>query len=373
MIGSYDLKEVKRDLTDIVTTIMQQQPTLISLIPHAAPPQYARSSKHGWLEDVMSAEVDVLTADATADATTLSVADGTKFRVGMVLVFEGHDEMVKVTGISGNTLTVVRGYAGTTAEALSSGTEVKIVARPQNEGTLPGDDTSAKLPGVEWNQTQIFDYTAKVTRTALNTSHYGIDNLITYKVKEGLQIITRRMNNACIYGRRVQREEGSEPGMMGGILYFLKQDGGNVVNAAGADLSQKLLNDAIEKIALDGGTPNVLVCNTTQARKISAFNVNNIIVQREDQTAGNFVARFVSDLPAGIITTIVVDTNFPKDKIAILDTSRLKLVPLAGSTLSDFDATPPGADFIARRILGEYTLEVKNAKQAHGLIEGLAY
>ena len=373
MIGSYDLKEVKRDLTDIVTVIMQQQPTLISLIPHAAPPQYARNPKHEWLEDVLSPEVDTLAADVAATDTTITVADGTKFRPGMVIVFEGHDEMMKVTAVSGNTLTVVRGYAGTTAEAISSGTEVKIVARPQAEGTLPGDDTSAKLPGAEWNQTQIFDYTAKVTRTALNTSHYGIDNLINYKVKEGLQIITRRMNNACIYGRRVARVEGTEPGMMGGILYFLKQPGGNVVNAGGTDLTQKILNDAIEKIVLDGGNPNVLVCNTTQARKISAFNTNNIVIQREDQTAGNFVARFVADLPAGVITTIVVDTNFPKDKIAILDTSRLRLVPLAGSTLSDEDATPPGADFIARRILGEYTLEVRNAKQAHGLIEGLAY
>ncbi|WP_163327615.1 DUF5309 family protein [Desulfurobacterium thermolithotrophum] len=373
MIASYDLKNVVRDLTEELSIVVQRQPTLISLIPHAAPNQYAHSPTHEWLEDIVSPEVDTLAADLDASATSMTVTDGTKFQPGMVLTFEGSEELVKVTAVSGNTLTVVRGYAETPKEAHSSGTEVKIIARPRDEGTLPGDDNPGALPGTEWNQTQIFDITVKVTRTAQNTAQYGIDNLINHRVSQGLQVISRRMNNAIIYGRRVKRVEGVEPGMMGGILYFLKQPGGNVVNAAGSDLTQKLLNDAIEKIALDGGNPNVLVCNTTQARKISAFNANNIVIQREDQTAGNFVARFVSDLPAGIITTIVVDTNFPKDKIAILDTSRLRLVPLRGSTIRDFDATPPGADFIARRILGEYTLEVRNAKQAHGLLEGLAY
>jgi len=373
MLGSYDLKDIIRDLTDELSIIVQRQPTLISLIPHAAPPQYAKAPTHEWLEDIVSPEVDTLTADLDATSTSMSVADGTKFQPGMVLTFEGSDELVKVTAVSGNTLTVVRGYGGTTAETHNANTEVKIIARPRDEGTLPGDDNPGALPGTEWNQTQIFDITVKVTRTAQNTAQYGINNLINHRVSQGLQVISRRMNNAIIYGRRIKRVEGVEPGMMGGILYFLKQPGGNIVNAAGNDLTQTLLNDTIEKIVQDGGSPNVLVCNTTQARKISAFNANNIIIQREDQTAGNFVARFVADLPAGVITTIVVDTNFPKDKIAILDTSRLRLVPLRGSTIRDFDATPPGADFIARRILGEYTLEVRNAKQAHGLLEGLAY
>jgi hypothetical protein len=373
MLKSYDLKEVVRDLTDELSVIAQKQPTVISLIPHATPNQYAINSKHEWLEDVLSPEVDALAANVTASATTITVANGKKFQPGMVIVIEGSEEMMKVTSVSGNTLTVNRGYAETTAEEHSAGKEIKIVARPRDEGTLPGDDNPGSLPGAEWNQTQIFDITVKVTRTAQMTSVYGVNDLIKYRVKQGLEIISRRMNNAVIYGRRLQRVEGSEPGMMGGILYFLKQSGGNVVNAAGADLTQKLLNDTIERIAQDGGTPNVIFCNTTQARKISAFNANNIIIQREDKTAGNFVARFVSDLPAGIITTIVVDMNFPKDKVSILDTSRLRLVPLKGSTIQDFDATPNGADFIARRILGEYTLEVRNAKEAHGVLENLSY
>ena len=368
---SYDFQNVVRDLSDILNVVVAKQPTLISLIPQAGNNQEATNTKHEWLEDTVEPEATTLTSALDTTSTTVQVADGSIFQPEMIITIEGSDEVMKVTGVSGNTLTVVRGYGETTAESHSANSEVKIISRPAEEGSDPGDDPG-KYPETEWNQTEIFDYTARVSTSAQSVKQYGIENALNYRVRQAIEKITRRMNNAIIFGRRVLRTK-TERGTMGGILYFLKQPGGNVINAAGSDLTRKLLNDTIEKIYLKGGSPDLIVCNTTQARKISAFNANNITIQREDQTAGNFVARFVADLPAGVITTIVVDTNFPKDKIAILDTSRLRLVPLAGSTLTDFDATPNGADFIARRILGEYTLEVKNAKQAHGVLENLAY
>ena len=368
---SYEFQNVVRDLSDILSVVVAKQPTLISLIPQAGNNQEATNTKHEWLEDVMEAEATKLASDLNATSTTVQVVNGSIFQPGMVITVEGSDEVMKVTGVSGNTLTVVRGYGETTAESHPANAEVKVISRPAEEGSDPGDDPG-KYPETEWNQTEIFDYTVRVSTSAQAVKQYGIENALNYRVRQAIERITRRMNNAIIFGRRILRTK-TERGSMGGILYFLKQPNGNVVNAAGSDLTQKLLNDAIEKIYLKGGTPNLIVCNTTQARKISAFNANNIIVQREDQTAGNFVARFVADLPAGVITTIVVDPNFPKDKVAILDTSRLKLVPLRGNRLQDKDATIPGALYFARRVFGEYTLEVRNAKQAHGLLEGLAY
>ena len=365
---SYSYQNIKRDLSDAISLVSQAEPTLISLVTVGGEP--ARATKHEWLEDVLEPEGDTLSAAVDASATSLSVADGTKFVEGMVLAFEGYDEIMKVTAVSGNTLTVVRGYGGTTPEAMAAGTEIKIVSRPRPEATDPGDDRTRE-PGVEWNQTEIFDYTVKVSKTAQAIKIYGIDNLINYQVNNALKILSRRMNNALIYGRRVQRA-ANEPGSMGGILQFVGQAGGNVFDAAGASLTSELLNDAIEEIVRKGGRPNVLLANTVQARKISAFNVANLQIERSDTTAGNVVYRFVNDLPMGIITTIVVDINFPKGKLAILDTSRIRVCPLEGRGMSDEDATPPGADYIGRRVLGEYTAEIKNAKEAHGLITNLA-
>lgn len=365
---SYSYQNLVRDLSDVINAVIQSEPTLISLVGTGGPP--ATQITHEWLEDVIQAERDTLQAAILAADTSITVANGGRFATDMVLAFEGYDERMKVTGISGNTLTVARGYGGTTAVDMAAGTEVIIVSRPRPEGTDPGDDPTRE-PGTEYNYTEIFDSTAKVSRTAQNVRIYGIDNALDYQVQHHSRLITRRMNNALIYGVRVQRTS-SENGSMGGVLQFVGQSGGNVVDAAGNALTSTMLNDAIEEIVKSGGRPNVLLANTNQARKISAFNVANLQIERGDTSAGNVVYRFVNDLPMGIITTIVVDPNFPKNKLAILDTSRIRLVPLKGRALQDMDATPRGADYVARRLLGEYTCEIKNAKEAHGLIENLA-
>jgi len=49
----------------------------------------------------------------------------------------------------------------------------------------------------------------------------------------------------------------------------------------------------------DAGSVDTILCNTNQARKISAFNVggNNPVVTRDETTTGSYVMRFVSDIP----------------------------------------------------------------------------
>jgi hypothetical protein len=54
-----------------------------------------------------------------------------------------------------------------------------------------------------------------------------------------------------------------------------------------------------------------------------------------------------------------------------LDTGRIAWVPMANRTFFDVDATEPGFDWVQRRILGEYTLEVKNADTAHAMLINL--
>jgi hypothetical protein len=160
---------------------------------------------------------------------------------------------------------------------------------------------------------------------------------------------------------------------MGGIMWFLQAATGNDVDALGAGISQTLINDAFEVAGLNGATSiAMLLCNPAQARKISGFNVagNNPVVQRTDTTTGSYVTTYVSD--QGNVVTIVADRNFDKDKVALLDMTKIALVPLQNRQMHDLDATPAGADYVARRIIGEYTLEVKNASTSHAYISNLA-
>ena len=133
-------------------------------------------------------------------------------------------------------------------------------------------------------------------------------------------------------------------------MWFLQQAVGNVVDAAGAPISSTILNNAFE-VGADNGADNMvtLACNPVQARKLSAFNTagNNPVMTRDETVTGSYVVTFVSD--QGHVANIVADRNFDKDKIAIIDPSRINVVPLRPFT--DENAAGNGDDFYARRIL----------------------
>ena len=369
---SYSYQNTVRDLSDEFAAIVQAAPVLLSLISFGTP---ATNTKHEWLEDVLAPAQDVTTATTPASGagdTTIAVATGSKFAAGQILAVDGSDELIKVASVAGNSLTVERGYGSSTPEAIASGAIVRIVARPKLQGTDPGDDKTQE-PSVEFNYTQIIDRTAKISKTAQAVKMYGIDDALNYQVQVQLDQAMRELNTSIIYGRKVAPSAGV-PSMMGGLLQFLSQSGGNVTDAASAAITDVILNNAIEQIAIDGGKPVTLLCNTNQARKITGLNrsASNYTVTQDSKQVGNVVYQFVNDLPMGMVQSIVVDINMPKDTIAILDPSRLKLVPLQGRAFQDEDARLPGADYWARRVLGEYTLEVKNAKLAHGIVKNLA-
>lgn len=386
--ASYDYVNLVRDLSDAFQLIVKKVPVLAALV--GAPlvgldgnPLKATATKHEWLEDVMSPQGWTVNATRNIAGATLVLVSTTGIKVGMVLGFESADGATKtvqlvVTAVTNGTDLAVSVYGSSTDVQLVATDVVKLVGLPKAESTT-ADPSDGYEPTVEYNYTQIFDRTAKVSLTAEAVKKYGIESAIDYQVERKLLELAYEMNNAIIYGRRVQRT-GTTPGTtgsMGGLLYFLQAASGNKVDASGAAISPTLLNNAFE-LGLDNGATNMrtLLCNVNQARKISAFNTtgNNPIVTQDSKSAGSFVLRFVSDIPmgdAGMVSQIVVDQHFPKDKIALVDVEKLGIVPLVDRQFTDKDATLPGADYVARRILGEYTMECKNAANAHVLIEDL--
>jgi hypothetical protein len=68
-----------------------------------------------------------------------------------------------------------------------------------------------------------------------------------------------------------------------------------------------------------------------------------------DRSRGTYVTEYVGDL--GTVTMLVSDRNFAKDKLLLVDSSKLRVLPLQNRAFSDSDAAGNGADYYARRIL----------------------
>lgn len=375
-ILTYEFQNVIRDLSPVFVQIIESAPLFIRLVQSGAP---AYAKKHEWLEDEVG--VKKYTCGAAAhDADTLHIDQEIKFHTGIVFRLEtpagAHiAEQVRVETIpSSTTVTVTRGYGNTQPLTIGAGTVLIPVSRPRPESTEAGEDWGRE-PVTEHNFTQIFDRTAKVSGSAQAVKYYGITNQLNYQVQAMMLELVREINSQIIFGRRNSWDSGAT-GSFGGCMEYME---GGITDSTGGDISLDILNNLFEEIFSAGGMSNryAILCHPVQARKISAFMTkDNIPVTASTAAAGHAVNKFYGDIPAfngnPYEAFISVEPNLPRDRVLVLDLNKLSLAPLNGRAMKDGDATPPGADYFARRILGEYTLTFRNASTCHGQALGLS-
>ncbi len=358
----------------------QQNTMLLSLIARGMD---VTNIKHEWGEDVLTPTRSDITNVA---ANVFTVSDGSGFEVGMVLGVEkatgaSVTEQVQIASIAnGNELTVTRTYGGTTGATIVATDELFVISNPKNEGTSASTGYAYESP-MNYNYTEIFDFNAKVSKTAQEVEMYGPNRALEMAIENEMNKLMHRMNNSIIQGRRVQRVKGGAAGSMGGILQFM--EGGNV-ETTGGNISSTIINNMFEAILSDGGFSSnyALVCGYGQARKISAFNTAGtnpqVQVGNRDVRAGQMISQFMGDIPvangqlgSSFNAFIVPEPSFPKDKVALVDLDRVTLRNLRNRQLTTTPSNQLGDDFWSVRGLGEFTLEVKSGKAAMAIAEGL--
>ena len=75
-IGTWGLANTPRDLTDVLSTLIQDQPFFVKMFPRRAP---ATSTKHEWLEDVLKPR-SVAYESYNAGTGSFSVSDTSGWR-----------------------------------------------------------------------------------------------------------------------------------------------------------------------------------------------------------------------------------------------------------------------------------------------------
>ena len=132
--------------------------------------------KMGWLDFRIDATSSVTTDDVLIGATTIPVSDGSKFRAGMTLSPDGSEEVILVTAVSGNNLTVTRGFGGSTAAALTDGQKLTIDSVGREENSTAQNDGIFQPDSVE-NFFQTMDTAVEFSRRALATIQFGIEGV----------------------------------------------------------------------------------------------------------------------------------------------------------------------------------------------------
>lgn len=372
-ITSADLAALLNDkvINDAFMIARSNRTGILSTIGIGAPRQAYDGYKMGWLDMRVDATSSTTTAQALAAATTIAVADGTKFRAGMTASPAGSDEVVLITGVSGNNLTVVRGFGGTTAADIASGAVLTIDSVGREENSTAQNDGIFQPDPLE-NYFQTMDTAVEFSRRALATLQFGNTNDLTFQVAERIKQLATQLDRALVRGRKATATVGANTvTYTGGLRYFLDQAGAIKVDNSAAALTLDAINALNAEIVARGGTSNTLAVGIKQARKLHALVSANYDSQRlaDWQADAGSVLTLPSDLPlVGSVSRIVIDTNLNDGELVIFDSGMISIVPMASGNAASagnwrtVDATAPGQDGQRTRIIGDFAIEARQSK-----------
>lgn len=325
------------------------------------------STKVEWIEDTMSPYTTTMDESGFDDSETdLTVASGTGsyFRQGDIIAVES--EYMLVTAVSTDTLTIVRGYGGTTAAAHTTGNTVTLLTRAMPEGAdaTTGHTTTTSQP---YNYSQIISEAAKATKTAIAIKKYGIADEMDYQVGKlfanGGQAgkLAQFLQRTFYYGKRVQRT-ASAYGSMGGFGVFVTT---NVTNLSSASLQRSDIHTKIRQIRDAGGMCTHLVTGSWGLEKINGMYEGSIRTTRDETRGGSEITMVKT--PHGEVE-VVYDWMCPAGYMYFLNQEKCGWLPVR-----PFEAgkIAEQGDYFVTDVVGEYTFGIAN-EESHGLIYGFS-
>jgi hypothetical protein len=204
-----------------------------------------------------------LNEDLDNSETGIDVDDGSMFLAGDVI--EVDSEAMLVTSISTNTLTVTRGYAGTSAASHTDNTAVYLIGNSRTGAEVDVDGISF-TPTTNNQYLQTFQQPWQVGGSlATNTAVVIPSGAANWARREEMDASQRCMDDierAYYYGRGVARAATTTRPAMYGLRSLLTTNNTTSPTNASAYKPSDLIRDTVQKCYDGGGNPNVLLVST---------------------------------------------------------------------------------------------------------------
>jgi len=283
------------------------------------------------------------TQDISSIATTLTVTDGTLFAVGdifnvpKVASSSATEEVVRITSIATNVLTIVRDIGGTGADTISSVADLRILASAYAEGAAYGTPRTTSK-NVKVSYTQIFRRPVQVTKSMVAQAQFGPANERLFQRRKALEEHRREIEQAGLFSRPSESLVLGAPGTIRTTMGIKQSIVTNVYNANGTLTEGGIVSFA--ELAFSTyyqGTEKLLVA----AKKvISAFDYFALGHQRTEQAEeiyGVKVKRYVTSHGDFMITRDLMLDLGPVNGLGAgteayaLDVDSIEFAPLSGN------------------------------------------
>lgn len=344
------------------------------------------STKIEWLEDVNVPFTTLLAESGFDDSETdMTVTTGTGqyFRKGDILgiyptgtTTGAFQEKVLVTAVSGDVLTIVRGYGATSGTAALINTGIRLITRAMPENSIYTTEHMT-TPTAPYNYTQILDASVEMSRTEMRMMRYGIDDHMDMQIaklfndggQEGR--LAQLLHQTFYYGERVQRD-ASNYGSMGGFETFVTTTTAStdhVFTLSDAALQKKDIHKVIRAIRSSNGRATHIITGAWGIEKIRSLYEDKVLTRQEDRVMGSPEVEAIRT-PHGEVK-VIFDWLCPQDRYYFLNADKCGWIPFddfARKTVYNGEENSP-YDGRVEKVFGEYTFGLANPK-SFGLIYG---
>lgn len=318
-------------------------------------------------------------AHGTAAATTLTLtaAPSTNLRVGTLLRPRHSQEILQVTAVTSNQITVVRGFSGTTAAAIPSGSSLDVAGYAALERNVWADQ-GQNLPTQRFNFVQNLDETFEISGLAASIKlAAGLEAMTNWvqqqemmKLKQALQVLARSVLYA---GAPAATTQGSASvrANMDGAVEMIRTGAAAGSGAIYLDMTSTQVDVSngyqnligLMKLVWDvGGRPNICAIGSDVKAAIDWHKQNartdvsitqvSYNVQRLETSFGTF--------------DFMLDSNVRRGDILLLDDSKIRVKAAPGRQFQTKEMGLIG-DLHQFMIIGSYTVEIMGAAiGAHG-------
>ena len=376
---------------------------LLRLYPNGKAPLVALSSMmksrtvedpefNWWEKEVQDRKIEVNEdLDTSETAVTVLAASGGQggalsVKIGDVLWSPQSDELMRVSAnpTTDVTLTVTRGFGGTTAAALDyngagEDPNIYVVGNAMEEGSAAPKGISFN-PTKRNNYTQIYRHALEITRTAAGTRLRTGDQVKEAR-RECLELHTMDMERSWWFGRKSEDLTGSQPRRTtDGVYQQIKRaNSSNILTATAAGMDLEELEEMCYNFFLFGSQEKMAFCGNRALLTINQLlrkNADaNFSISSPTKEFGMSVTKFVT--PYGELvfkthplfnlmrggTTASSAYHGVESWMFVLDMAELKKVNFKnGSTRYQPKIETPGLDGMKSAYLTECALQLSQSK-----------
>lgn len=361
-----DAANVGIDMSDTLYSISPFDVPLLSLIGKDSLSTPAVALKHEWLEAALRPLDGTFVSGQLANVTdpvTANITAGQGVRVIINDILKVEDELMKVTAVSTDAITMSRAYGGSTAASHAAAIPWTLVGHVDlTDAGVPVARSTTKT-GL-FNYCQIYNASVKVTTTMQAIKKYVQADDMAAQIADELKVCWQTWERTLLFGRKVAPSAGVE-GAMDGIVARIVS---HTYAKAGSPLIEDFVLQALQDCWTSGGRPDTIVGAAFQKRRFNQFNDGMRETTRTDRKAGAIVDSYESDFGE---VDYVLDRNMPPDTLLVIEKSRIGFGPLRNHAMKWVPIAQTTGLVETSQLVGQYTAEIRN-ESAHAVISGLA-